>query len=150
MPHPISPEQARTEVIDAARDIATALNGEVAEALFSYDSCNDEGEPPFRGALLLKLWLPGIPHDEPADPQRVLQVLAQHGWSSDPNLHSHAPALRRGPIIIMITVAPRAPAGKKIGAHVGVNVDGQCRDTFDHRTDGSILPVDVRKEIAQP
>jgi hypothetical protein len=33
------------------------------------------------------------------------------------------------------------------GAHVVAHVDGECRDTFDYRTDHSILPVDVASEM---
>jgi hypothetical protein len=147
---PISPEEARAEVIDAARDVRSSLDADVAEAKFRYESCNDQGEPPFRGVVDMGLWLPGVPHDEPVDPQRVIQSLTEHGWSSDSDFISHSPTLRKGAINIIVTVAHRPTAGKKIGAHVSVDVDGQCRDTFDHRTDHSILSVDVQKEIAQP
>jgi hypothetical protein len=147
---PISPEQARAEVIDSARDIVATLHADVAKAWFRYESCNDQGEPPFRSVVHLSLWLPGVAHGEPVDPQRVLHALTAHGWNTDPDLVSHAPALRKDDITIMVTVAPRPPAGKEIGAHVGVSVDGQCRDTFDHRTDHSVVPVDVKQEVEHP
>jgi hypothetical protein len=146
---PISPEETRAEVIDAARDVRSILHGDVAEALFWYESCNDQGEPPFRGVVDMGLWMPGVPHDEPVDPQRVTQALTAHGWSTDSDFVSHSTTLRKGDVNIIVDVVPRPPAGKKIGAHVGVNVNGQCRDTFDHRTDHSVLQVDVQKEIEQ-
>lgn len=144
---PITPEQARAEVIDAARDITAALHGEVAEALFRYESCNDQGEAPFRGVVQLILWEPGTPHTQAVDPQQVIQALTSHGWSTDSDFVSHSPTLRKGPINIIVDVTPPPPPGKTIGGHVGVDVNGQCRDTFDHRKDRSILSVDVSAEV---
>lgn len=147
--NPITPEQARAQVIDAARDVLTTLHGELTEALFSYESCNDQGEPPFRGVVNMSLWMPGVPHDQAVDPQRVIQPLTAHGWSTDSDFVSHSPTLRKDQINIIVTVVPPAPAGEKFNSHVGVQVDGECRDKFDHRTDHSILPVDVRNELQQ-
>lgn len=144
---PITPEQARAEVIDAARDIATILHAEVAEAKFSYESCNDQGDPPFRGTVNLLLWMPGIPHNQPADPKTVIQSLTAHGWSANSNFVSHSPALRKDDINTIVTVAHPPPPGETLGAHVIAQVDGECRDTFDHRTNRSILPVDVQSEV---
>jgi hypothetical protein len=145
--HPISPQQARAEVIDAARDIRGILHGDVAEASFWYEPCNDQGEPPFRGAVQLLLWLPGVSHDKAVDPQQVIQTLTAHGWSTDSDFISHAPTLRKGAINIILTVPPPPTPDESNGAHVVAKVDGQCRDTFDHRTDHSIMHVDVREEI---
>lgn len=146
--HPISPEEARGEVFDGARDVVTILRPEVKDAQFWYESCNDQGEPPFRGVVQMGLWMPGVAHEQPVDPQPVLHALTTHGWSTDPEAFSHAPTLRKDAVTITVTVAHRPTDGKKIGAHVTVNVNGQCRDTFDHRTDDSILPVDVTPEVA--
>lgn len=147
---PITPQQARAEVVDAARDITTILHAQVAEAKFSYESCNDQGDPPFRGTVSLLLWMPGIPHNQPADSKTVIQTLTGHGWSTDSKFVSHSPALRKGEINTIVTVAPPPPAGETLGAHVIAHVEGQCRDTFDHRTDHSILPVDVQNEVQPP
>lgn len=144
---PISPDQARSEVIDAARDVTAILHGEVAEAMFRYESCNDQGEAPFRGVVQLILWLPGTPHSQAVDAGRVIGPLTANGWSTDSDFVSHSPTLRKGPINLIVAVTPAPPAGKTIGGHVGVSVNGQCRDTVDHRRDHSILSVDVRDEV---
>jgi hypothetical protein len=144
---PITPEQARAEVMDAARDILNTLHGELTEARFHYESCNDQGEPPFRGLVRMAFWMPGVPHDQPVDPQRVIQPLTAHGWSTDSDFISHSPTLRKDNINIILTVVPRLPAVGKLNSHVGVDVAGQCRDTFDHRSNDSILSVDVHKEL---
>jgi hypothetical protein len=144
---PITSQQARAEAIDAARDIATILHAEIAEASFSYESCNDQGDPPFRGTVTLRLWMPGVPHNQPVDPKAVIQSLTAHGWSDNPAFVSHSPALRKNNIDTTVTVTHPPPPGETLGAHVVAQVDGECRDTFDHRTDRSILPVDVSNEV---
>jgi hypothetical protein len=144
---PITSEQARAEAVDAARDITTILHAEIAEATFSYESCNDQGDPPFRGTVSLRLWMPGIAHNQAADSKTVIQSLTAHGWSANPDAVSHSPVLRKNNIDTTITVTHPPPPGETLGAHVVAQVDGECRDTFDHRTDRSILPVDVAHEV---
>lgn len=145
--HPIPPTQARSQVIDASRDIVKALHAEVTEANFSYESCNDQGEAPFRGVVDLSFWMPGVPHNQPADPQAVINGLTADGWSTDSEFVSHGQTLKKNGVNIILTVAPQPPPSISLVRHVGVKVDGECRDTSDHRTDGSTAPVDVIKEI---
>jgi hypothetical protein len=144
---PVTPEGARYQAIDAARDITTILHADVNEAHFSYESCNDQGDPPFRGEVQLLLWMPGAPHDQVVDPQQVLKPLEAHGWSTNSAFISHSPALRKNNVNAMITVTHQPAPGTKLGAHVVAEVLGECRDIFDHRTDHSILPVDVLKDV---
>jgi hypothetical protein len=144
---PLTPEGARYQVIDAARDVSTILHADIAEANFSYESCNDQGDPPFRGKVQLLLWMPGAPHDQAVDPQQVLKPLEAHGWSTNSAFISHSPALTKNNVNTMITVTHQPPPGEHLGAHVVAEVLGECRDIFDHRTDRSILPVDVLKDV---
>jgi hypothetical protein len=144
---PIPPTQARAQAIGAARDIVHALHAEVTEAAFSYESCNDQGEAPFRGVVDLSFWMPGVPHSQPADPQAVIRGLVADGWSTDSDFVSHGQTLKKNGVNIILTIAPQPPPTVSLIQHVGVKVDGECRDTTDHRTDGSTSPTDVRKEI---
>jgi len=147
--HPMSPQQARSQVVDAARDMVSALHAEVTEARFSYESCNDQGDAPFRGVVKLSFWVPGVPHDQPADPQNVIQALVADGWSTDSQFISHAPTLRKSDVNAIVNVVPRPPVDIQLNSHVGVKIDGECRDTFDHRKDDSTLGVDISKELPQ-
>jgi hypothetical protein len=144
---PISAQQARAQVVDAARDIVTALHAELTEATFTYEPCNDQGEPPFRGVADVSFWMPGVPHDEVIDPQTVISALVADGWSTDSDFRSHAPTLRKNNVNAILTVVPPPLPGEPNTSHVGVDLYGQCRDTFDHRTDHSIVPVDISKEL---
>ncbi|WP_219858718.1 hypothetical protein [Mycobacterium persicum] len=147
--HPLSPQQARAQVVDAASDIINSLHAELTEATFSYESCNDQGEPPFRGVVDLSFWMPGVSHNGPADPKTLISALVADGWSTDSDFISHSPTLRKKDVNAIVTVVPPALHGEGFNSHVGVKLDGECRDTFDHRKDHSILPVDVSKEIQQ-
>lgn len=137
--HPFSPAQARAQVIDAARDIVHALHADVTEATFSYESCNDQGDSPFRGVVDLSWWSPGIPHNQPADPQAVTKGLVADGWSTDSEFVSHGQTLTKNGVNIILTVSPQ-PSMQPPIRHAGAKIDGECRDTFDHRTDGSLAP----------
>lgn len=95
-------------------------------------------------------WVPGVLHYQPADPQTVIKALVADGWSTDSDFKSHSPTLRKNNVNIILTVAPPAPAGIQPNGHAGVKVDGECRDTSDHRTDGSTAPVNIADEIQQP
>ncbi|KZS83474.1 hypothetical protein B4U45_14110 [Mycobacterium persicum] len=149
MRHPLSPQQARAQVVDAASDIINSLHAELTEATFSYESCNDQGEPPFRGVVDLSFWMPGVSHNGPADPKTLISALVADGWSTDSDFISHSPTLRKKDVNAIVTVVPPALHGEGFNSHVGVKLDGECRDTFDHRKDHSILPIDVSKEIQQ-
>jgi hypothetical protein len=148
--HPISPLQARSQVVDAARDIIGALGGQVTEATFSYESCKVQGEAPFRGVVDLSFWMPDVPHNEPADPQTVIRGLVADGWSTNSGFVSHGTTLQKNGLNTILTIAPHPAASIDLVRHVEVKVDGECRDTSDHRTDGSTAPVDISKEIQQP
>lgn len=62
---------------------------------------------------------------------------------TDSDFVSHGQTLKKNGV----TIAPQLPPAVTLMQHVGVRVDGECRDTTDHRTDGSTAPVEGSKEI---
>ncbi len=44
-------DQARAQVVDAAKEIAQAANLRVTYATFEWEWCNDQGEPPYHGRV---------------------------------------------------------------------------------------------------
>ncbi|POX88611.1 hypothetical protein C3477_10250 [Mycobacterium kansasii] len=97
----------------------------------------------------LSFWMRGVSRDGPADPKTVISTLVAGGWSTGSDFISHSPALRKKDVNAIVTVVPPALHGEGFNSHVGVKLDGECRDTFDHRKDHSILPVDIGKDIQQ-
>ena len=146
--NPISPQEARHRVIEVSRQVIADLGAEAASAKFGYDSCNDYGKTPFRGHSQLKLWMPGADRTREVAADSVLERLRQHGWHTDPNFHSHAVTFKRDSQDVEVRVTPPPNAGRTPVAHVLVDVYGECRDNFDHRSDGTAYGmVDIADEL---
>jgi hypothetical protein len=145
---PISPQEARRQVIDVSRLVVSDLGADVAEAKFGYDSCNDYGKPPFQGHSRLMLWMPGADRSRVVSPDSVLDRLRQHGWQIDPDFHSHAITFKRNGVDVSVWVIPPPDHSEPPGAHVMIDVLGECRDNFDHRSnDTNSLSEDIKGEI---
>lgn len=146
--NPISPQEARRQVIDVSRQVVTDLGAEVAEAKFGYDSCNDYGKAPFRGHVSMALWMPGADRSREVTPESVLSRLRERGWRTDPDFHSHAATFKRDGVDVQVWVIPAPLPNDPPVAHVLVDVLGECRDNFDHRSDGTATKsTDVKGEL---
>jgi len=51
VPHPVTPDESKAQVVSAAREITATLGLKGVSAHFSRDSCNDQGVAPFRGII---------------------------------------------------------------------------------------------------
>lgn len=128
-----------------SRQVVSDLGGEVAEATFGYKSCNDQGEAPFRGHGYLLLWMPGADRSREVSPDSVMERLRQHGWQTNPDFKSHGTTFTRDGVDVNVWVIPPPKPDDPPIAHLSVDVLGECRDTFDHRTDHTDrLSEDVR------
>ena len=146
--NPISPQDARRQVVDVSRQVVSDLGGEVAEATFGYKSCNDQGEAPFQGHGYLLLWMPGADRSREVSPDSVMERLRQHGWQTNPDFKSHGTAFTRDGVDVNVWVIPPPKPDDPPIAHLSVDVLGECRDTFDHRTDHTDrLSEDVRGDV---
>jgi hypothetical protein len=146
--NPMSPQEARRQVIDVSRQVASDLGDQVADAQFGYKSCNDYGKAPFRGHSRLLLWMPGADRTREVTPSIVLDRLQQHGWQTDPDFHSHAATFKRNGVDVSVWVIPPPKPNEPPIAHVIIDVLGECRDTFDHRSDQTnSLYADIRGEL---
>jgi hypothetical protein len=132
---PITPQEARQQVIDVSRQVVSDLGGEVAQATFGYKTCTDQGDPPFRGHGYLLMWIPGADRSREVSPDTVLDRLRQHGWQTDPDFHSHGITFKRNGVDVNVWVIPPPKPNEPPKGHVMIDVLGECRDTFDHRTD---------------
>lgn len=134
VPNPMSPQQARAQVIDAGKEMVRdlGLQGQLVKTVFSYESCTDNNKGPFRGKLAMQFWMPGASRSHPVDPATVYTALRQHGWQSDSDFHSHSVAMQKDGVVAVLDVYNADPPA---AAHVGVEMRGQCRDTYDHSKD---------------
>jgi hypothetical protein len=142
--NPITPQEARQEVINLARQVVSDLGGDLVTATFFYDSCNEFGSTPFQGHVKLFEWLPDADRSQPVDRAQVLDKLGRRGWESRTEFDPHAAVLKRNGLDVTVYAEP--PPVDGVG-HVQLDVLGQCRDTFDHRKDRSDSGEDVGSEL---
>jgi hypothetical protein len=136
--NPLTPEQSKAQVVDAARDIIRALNLHVVEASFVHSSCNDQGDPPFRGEIVIAY--PLAPSFEAAESENseMVQRLQSLGWTGDPALHSHGPVLKKNSVVVAFDRQAVDDTTR------GIEVRGECRDvTTTKQTRGSVEDVNL-------
>ncbi|WP_081289340.1 hypothetical protein [Mycolicibacterium fortuitum] len=132
---PMTPQQARAQVIDAGKELVRdlGLRGNLVRTTFTYESCTDDNKGPFRGKLVMIFWMPGATRSAPVDPATLIAALQQHGWQGDPDSHSHSSAtLTKNDVDAYVHVVEAYPP--PVG-HASIDLYGQCRDTYDHSKD---------------
>ena len=93
--NPLSDEQTKAEVLDPARQITTIANLQNVSGVFGWESCNDQGDRPFRGRVEVSFDVPAGADRNP--PGRVIHtggVMAIIGKSSGTakDVRSNSPA----------------------------------------------------------
>lgn len=138
VPNPMTPEQSRAQVVDAAREIATTLSLKGVSANFTRDSCNDQAVAPFRGRVELKYDHAPTLEASRAEIQQMIGVLKQHGWGDPGDFHTHASAVgKRG---VTAVFDPYSPVQKSGGS---ISIYGECRDmTTKQNTLPEPIPAD--------
>ncbi|MCV7259728.1 hypothetical protein [Mycobacterium shimoidei] len=135
--NPMTPEQSKTQVVDAAREIVHALGLHVTDAFFWPSSCNDQGDPPFRGRLTISYPPASSFEASEAEIADMVQRLQSLGWAGDPDLHSHGSVLKKNNVVATFYpgTAEKYPA---------VDLLGECRDvTTTKQTRGSTEAVNL-------
>ncbi|WP_235677968.1 hypothetical protein [Mycolicibacterium sarraceniae] len=136
---PITPEQSKTQVIDAAKDIVGILNLPVQSATFWRSSCNDQGEAPFRGRMLISY--PLAPSFEASDAEvaRWVEQLKTQGWTTDPTAHTHGALLTKNGV--SATFGPQSVSDTQRD----LELLGECRDlTTTKQTAGGNEDISLR------
>jgi hypothetical protein len=93
--NPITPEESKAQVIDAAKDIVSILDLPVETAVFWRSSCNDQGEAPFRGRMRIAYPLAPSLEESDAEVAQMIQQLQTKGWTTDSDVHTHGTALTK-------------------------------------------------------
>lgn len=119
---PLSPEQARAQVIDVARELVRTVELPVSDAFFWFASCNDQGEAPFRGQM--RIGYPAAATFEEADAEiaRMAQRLLGAGWTADPDVKSRGTVLARNGVAVVLRPQNVSTPGRNI------ELFGECRD----------------------
>lgn len=136
--NPLTPEQSKTQVMDAANSIVSTLNITVVEAAFWHASCNDQGDPPFRGRM--RIAYPPAPSFAESEAQiaQMVQQLRGAGWASDPDFHSHGTSLSKDNVVAVFGPQNVSDPNRDI------QIYGECRDTTTTKdTKGPVERVTV-------
>lgn len=135
--NPMTPEQSKAQVVDAAGEIVHALGLHVVSAFFWHSSCNDQGDPPFRGEI--RISYPPAPSFEASEAEiaKMVQRLQSLGWTGDPDFHSHGSVLKKNNVVA--TFYPGTGSQNS-----GIDLLGECRDvTTTKQTRGSTEEVNL-------
>ena len=121
--HPMTPDESKAQVIDAAQEIVATLGLKSASAHFSRESCNDQAVAPFRGVVGLGYDHAPTLEASQAEIQQMVATLKQHSWGAPGDFHSHAPAVgKQGVTAVFDPYSPVQNAGGSI------TIYGECRD----------------------
>lgn len=130
--NPMTPEQSKAQVVDAAREIVGALGLHVVEAFVWHSSCNDQGDAPFKGAA--RIAYPPAASFAESDAQIATMVrhLQSLGWTGDPDFRSHGTVLQKDNVVAVFGPQDVSVPNRDI------ELFGECRDvTTTKNTKGS-------------
>jgi len=120
--NPMTPEQSKAQVVDAAKDIVGTLGLQVVDAVFWHSSCNDQGEAPFRGQVRID-YPPAPSFDESGkEVAQMAQRLQDSGWSMDSHFRSHGTVLKKNNVVAVL-----GPQNASVPTR-DIQVYGECRD----------------------
>lgn len=139
---PLTDDQAMAQVVEPARQIAAAAKLDGVSGGFSFTSCNDQGDPPYRGEVTMSFLIHGDPD---AYFRSVEQAMFDSGWNPGPlpGQVLHGPALNKAGVTANMGFVPSDHAYGEMFIY------GECRVTADHHHD-SPSGTDVTKQLAQP
>ncbi len=136
---PISDDESRAQVVDAAVEIAKAANLDVTYANYQWEWCNDQGEPPYRSRVDIAFTVP--PGTTSADLSKKVAstAAAQPGWAAGapPGIHSAGDVVHKGNVWAVIGPGNYPERG-------GIQIFGECRNMNDHRDTGG---VEITEEV---
>lgn len=129
---PATDQQSRAQATDAAREIVVVAGLHVTSASYMLMSCRDHDSPPYQGAVYVIFKVPADTRPGTYLPAVAEKVISD-GWTEglDLNGHSYGRILTKGGVTASVYGHDDKP-------DLGVfRVYGECRNTNDHRTDGT-------------
>ncbi len=138
--NPMTPDEAKAQVVAAARVVVKTLQLKDVGATFRFEACSDEGKPPYRGLVQIDYAHAPTYEGSQAEVQAFAETLKRNGWSGDSGFASHATSVAKDNVVTLLR--PYAPNGSG-----GIEIRGECRDVTDHRgsqdTVNTPLPPDA-------
>jgi hypothetical protein len=138
--HPLTDDQAMAQVVEPAKQIVVAADLQSVSGGFSFSSCNDQGDPPYMGAVTISFLIHG---DSDAYFQQVRSAMKAHGWSdgAPPGQRYFGTTLNKDGVAANMGLLPSDHSYGQI------NLYGQCRNTTDHHHDGKTNATDITNQL---
>jgi hypothetical protein len=140
-PSLLSDEEAMAQVVEPARQIVRAAGLQDVTGGFAFESCNDQGAPPFRGRVEMSFAMPaGV---EPDDYFKGIAVtMVEQGWADGP-----PPGMcPSGVVIHTATVMAIIDTATVVGRG-SVQLCGMCGNMTDHRYDGKTVGTVITDQL---
>lgn len=136
--NPLTPEQSKTQVVDAAKEIVRVLGLQAIEPAFWYASCNDQGDPPFQGRMMIGYPKAASFEASEAEIADMVARLRGVGWDGASDFHTHGKALEKNGVVAVF-------GSQAVGDSTrGLELFGECRDvTTTKQTKGATEIVDL-------
>lgn len=136
--HPITPEQSKAQVVDAARDVVGTLGLQPIRPAFWHASCNDQGDPPFRGQMRIGYPQAATPDASAAEIADMVGRLRNDGWTTADDFRTHGTALRKNGVVAVFS-----PQNASVPTR-SLEFFGECADvTTTKDTAGTTEIVDL-------
>ncbi len=138
---PLPDERAMEQVVTPAAQIAKVAKLRDVYGGFSFASCNDQGEPPYKGLVEMSFTLPtGV--EVQAYFSQISKTMVAHGWTDGPppGKQPFGVVIHTEAVMAVMTAGPK-PGWAKAQLH------GECRNMTDHRNDGKTNWVDITNQL---
>ncbi|MDD4865681.1 MAG: hypothetical protein PHQ28_00685 [Mycobacterium sp.] len=140
--HPLSDDQTIGQVVVLAKQIDEDAQLAGVSGSVSFASCNDQGDPPYQGRLLMSFLIHGDPD---VYFQTVSAAMVKDGWrrGDPPGQHSFGTALNKDGVVANISFLPSDHAYGQVLLY------GECRNMSDHHHDGKTNDTDITGQLSQ-
>ena len=139
--HPLSDDATIAQVVEPAKQIVAVAGLQGVRAGFDFVSCNDQGDPPYQGKVVLAFDLP-----PGANPDEYFKTIAAKlvavGWTdgSPPGQHLAGTVVNKDGVSASMGPMPWRPGKGSIDLY------GECRNMTDHHHDDP-HGIDVTSKI---
>jgi hypothetical protein len=140
-PSLLSDDEAMAQVVEPARQIARAARLQDVTGGFAFESCNDQGAPPFRGRVEMSFAMPTSV--EPNDYFKGIAVtMVAQGWADGPPPGTCPSGVVIHTATVMAIIGRAAVVGRG-----SVKLRGVCRNMTDHRYDGKTVGIVITDQL---
>jgi hypothetical protein len=139
---PLSDERAMAQVVEAARQIVRTARLNDVTGGFLFESCNDQGAPPYRGRVDMSFAVSaGMEPEEHF--KQIATAMVRQGWTDGPPPGRRPFGLAVHTKTVMVVIG-RARGDNSRGS---AQVCGECRNLTDHRHDGMTVGNEITDRL---